>query len=444
MGFGLAIARKIPELKIKKKYSSIKSLVSFFMGVQFLIGLLIFSFLFFLSDYIAINFFHDSSASLLIKVMSIEYIIGFPILKFILQGLGKVKMYSLIEPARITIIFSFLFFIGALNALFVGVGYLLAGIILNIFLFTYFLFLFKETKLKNPEKEHVEETVRFGIILFAGTLAGIIISCIDVLAITYFKGIEDVGLYQAAFPTAQFLWIFSSAISIVILPVISELWVLRKKKILDNTVSIVIKFLFIFLFPVAAILISFPDLTLSMLFGEAYIPAAGALQILAVGAIFYSVYSLLNITLIGIGKPSISTKIFVAMTFIALLLNLLLVPLFGIIGAAIATVISYVAGFCIAFLLLKRDIKIKVKFFDIVKIFGSGFVSIFLILLIKPGLILEPILEIIISLFIVYVSYTALLFLTKVIKKDDIKILSKINLPIPKAITNLLNRLVRE
>jgi len=64
--------------------------------------------------------------------------------------------------------------------------------------------------------------------------------------------------------------------------------------------------------------------------------------------------------------------------------------------------------------------------------------------IIKPLLQIEPIFAAISSLFIVYFLYLESLFLTKVIKKDDIKVLEKINLPIPKLIINILNKLVRE
>jgi len=448
MGFGLAVARKIPQLKAKGQYSRIKSLIRHFFWIQVGLGLIIFAFLFLLSDYLAMNFFHDPSASILIKILSAEYIIGFPLFKFTLQGLEKSRLYSSIEPIRIILIFFFLLSLTAVNAIFVGWSYFIAGLIINILLGIYLLKIFSKSKNTRIQKKEVDETFRFGLILFAGTLAGVIISYIDVLAITYFKKIEDVALYQAAFPTAQFLWIFSSAIAIVLLPIVSELWILKKKKTISNSVSILVKFLFIFLFPLATILIAFPDLALSTLFGEAYasVPAQQTLQILSIAAIFYSVYSLLNTTLIGTGKPEISTKIFIIMTGFALFLNILLVPWLGIVGAAVATLVSYAAGFFMANkAIIKDKINIKINYLDIGMIFSGGIISIFITWGIKAVLTLEPIFESIISLFIVYVFY--ILFLTKivkVIKKDDIKVLDKINLPIPKVLINLLNKLVRE
>ena len=445
MGFGLSIARKIPQLKAKGQYSRIKSLVRHFFWIQVGLGITIFVFLFILSDYLAMNFFHDQSASLLIKILGAEYIIGFPLFKFTLQGLEKSRLYSSIEPIRILLIFFFLLSITAINAIFVGWGYFSAGLVINIFLGIYLLIIFNKSKNTKVQKKEVDETFRFGLILFAGTLAGVIISYIDVLAITYFKKIEDVALYQAAFPTAQFLWIFSAAIGVVLLPVVAELWALKNRATLNNTISLLFKFLFIFVFPLAAVLIAFPDLALRTLFGTDYVAAASVLQILAFGAIFYNVYSLLNISLIGIGKPAVSTKIFISMTLVAVFLNIFLVPTYGIIGAAVATTVSYFFGLILTMISLKNDIEFKIKLRDAVFILVGGCTSIlFTMWIIKPLLQIEPIFAAISSLFIVYFLYLESLFLTKVIKKDDIKVLEKINLPIPKLIINILNKLVRE
>ena len=180
MGFGLSIARKIPQLKAKGQYSRIKSLVRHFFWIQVGLGITIFVFLFILSDYLAMNFFHDQSASLLIKILGAEYIIGFPLFKFTLQGLEKSRLYSSIEPIRILLIFFFLLSITAINAIFVGWGYFSAGLVINIFLGIYLLIIFNKSKNTKVQKKEVDETFRFGLILFAGTLAGVIISYIDV------------------------------------------------------------------------------------------------------------------------------------------------------------------------------------------------------------------------------------------------------------------------
>jgi O-antigen/teichoic acid export membrane protein len=56
----------------------------------------------------------------------------------------------------------------------------------------------------------------------------LLISSADTLILTYFKSLEEVGLYSAVIPIINLMLYFPIAISTVIMPLSAELWAKRK------------------------------------------------------------------------------------------------------------------------------------------------------------------------------------------------------------------------
>jgi O-antigen/teichoic acid export membrane protein len=82
-------------------------------------------------------------------------------------------------------------------------------------------------------------------------------------------------------------------------------------------------------------MIAFPENAIGMLFGETYLGATGALQILSIGAVFMSLNYILGYSIIGIGKPGLNTKISFVTMIINLMLDLALIPFIGMYGVAV-------------------------------------------------------------------------------------------------------------
>ncbi|KUJ98625.1 MAG: Polysaccharide biosynthesis related protein [Thermococcales archaeon 44_46] len=99
----------------------------------------------------------------------------------------------------------------------------------------------------------------------------------------------------------------------------------------------------------------FPEATINFFFGAKYVSASKALQILALGFMFHTLLGLNGMSLIVIGEPRLNL---IGDSFAALLnvvLNIRLIPAFGLEGAAIATASSYfVANVFRSFWLYKK------------------------------------------------------------------------------------------
>jgi len=105
-------------------------------------------------------------------------------------------------------------------------------------------------------------------------------------------------------------------------------------------------------------------LFITSFFGTAYADGAIALQILLFGVLFYTV-SLINENIVsGIGKPQIIMNIIVAAAIVNIVLNFILIPLFGINGAAIATMVSYVMMFAFTTIRAARFTEMQLPFYE--------------------------------------------------------------------------------
>ena len=444
IGLGQAVTKFVSEFDSKKDPGKIKSAIYYPFIIQFFIGAAITVFLYVFSDFIATNFFHEPGAKIIIQIMSIEFFIGFVILKSVLQGLHKVSYYALIEPVRLALIWCFAFFLIGAGAGGIALSYLASAIIINAGLIVYVFKIYRSFGKAARTASVAWSTLRFGITVFVGNVASVLISSVDVLAITFFLSVKDVGLYQAAMPTANLLLVFSSALSIVLLPSASAIWSSEKKQALGTAVSLIMKALLIFIMPFAIIMITFPEIIMNFIFGNSYIIAAPLLQILSIGAIFSSLWSIMLITLLGIGKPEITTKIVIMTACVNLVLNVILVNLIGVYGAAISTSVSYIIVMVITYRLMRKYIKVYINPKDVAKVFLGSILSVMVIFAIKGVLVTNEIVEAAAILVIGLVVYAAFILLSRAVIKSDIKILTEIDIKMPKFMLKFLYRIEKE
>ena len=74
MGVDYAVVSKIPALLIKKDYDKCKSVIYAAVYIQLAIALIIAVILFFLSDFLAVNYFKEPAASMILKLLLILFV----------------------------------------------------------------------------------------------------------------------------------------------------------------------------------------------------------------------------------------------------------------------------------------------------------------------------------------------------------------------------------
>ncbi|ASJ15375.1 flippase [Thermococcus radiotolerans] len=188
-----------------------------------------------------------------------------------------------------------------------------------------------------------KELVKFSIPLMLTGIAGFVMTWTDTLMLGYYLGSDVVGLYNGAAPIAKLLPIFLNSAGLIFPPLATVLYTHGKINELNRVYQILTKWIFLGTFPLFALIFLFPAATINLFFGAKYISAAPALQILALGFMFHTLLGLNGWSLIVIRESNFIMYSTLISAGINVALNILLIPHYGIEGAAVATTASYFA-----------------------------------------------------------------------------------------------------
>lgn len=251
----------------------------------------------------------------------------------------KVVIQNLVVPgSRFLFVFGALYFgLSSLGVSYAYVGsYALGALVGGMYLVR------KTTILEGGTATQMRrELVIFSAPLFAMKALGLVFSDLDTFMIGYFATATDIADYHVVYPISQLLTTFIGAFSFLFLPILSELHSESRGPEMARVYQVVTKWVFISTFPLFLVITFFPDWVIQWTFGARYTPASFALSILSVGFFIHAVAGLNVGALTSIGKTRVIMYDNLVVAVINFGLNLLLIPRFGIFGAAVATAIAY-------------------------------------------------------------------------------------------------------
>ncbi len=235
------------------------------------------------------------------------------------------------------------------------VNFLFIGVLSTIIVFFFFSRLPQEAnKITISFKEIIKRSGPMAI----SSMSFLLMQSVDVLMLTKFTTYEDVAYYAVTVKLTMVIAIVLSSVNAVIAPDISHLFSASKKEALRARVQQGTKLIFVLTFPLILIMALGSGIILK-LFGEGYDVAKSALLILLIGqtinALCGSVGTYLNMT----GKHVALQKILVSALAINIVLNYLLIPAYGILGAAIATSASMIVWNIVAVIYVYKKDKLK-------------------------------------------------------------------------------------
>lgn len=425
-GLSQALVKFIPGFLIKKKYDKIKNSIVIAFGMTFVTIIIISLLLFLFSDFLAKNYFKTPLA---IPVLLLFILILFfsnlrTLLRSIFQAFQKMVIYVLIYLAENALILILLFFFFAFKKnIFIAVyshiiAYVLIFIVFSLLLFKVFNFFKHKVAVK---KDLVKRLFKFGIPVILSGIGGMIILYTDTLILTYFRSLEEVGIYNVVVPTVMMLMFFGKSIASVIFPMASELWARKKKKYLEDGLVMLEKYSFVIIVPLALIVLVFSKTILTLMFGAEYAIGATTMQVLIIGIIFFVIYAINSTLFSAIGKPEIGTKILLQGALINFILNLLVIPKLGMLGAAITSLITYFYVFILSVFKLRRFIKVRIPWVNWLKVFLSGGVMLGLVYWLKEIFFFNIYLKTIIICAVAGATYGLLIILLKVVSLKEIK-----------------------
>lgn len=252
-----------------------------------------------------------------------------------------------------------------------------------------------------------------------------VLSWTDTLMLGYFKTAEIVGIYSAIYPIAMLLSTGVDSLGYLYVPIISRLYSENQVQNIGKVNEISTKWGFVITVPVFFLIYVLPEFVVNTLYDYRYIEASNILQILALGFMMNSLFGLNYYTLMATGKANFLMICSLFSAALKIILNLILIPSYGMIGAAIASIISYTT----------IEIYMTLKLYKFYKIhpFSSKYLKVILVSILLIGifyifrtLAMQDPFRIIEYYFFFLISYFVLILLTNSMDEEDIKILQNV------------------
>lgn len=164
---------------------------------------------------------------------------------------------------------------------------------------------------------------------------------VDIVLLQTFYGSTETGLYRASLRVSEFLWFVPIVIGTVFIHSLSELWSRGRADLVEEIAARSTRYTVVITLLFAIGIATLAEPFVRLYFGRDFLPAVGPLLVLLPGAFGFAVAR----QLFSVGQAKGTLRILILATGTAatlnLVLNLALIPPYGMWGAATATSISY-------------------------------------------------------------------------------------------------------
>ncbi len=431
LGLSDGVLRFVSFYRGRKQPGKISFLVKFSLKTALISSILAGVILYLASGTIAENLVHNPGIIIYLKVFSflIPVSVLSNVLLYTLRAYEKINLYSFsmnIFQNFTKVAFLVLFVIIGIKFNPIIASFFFSAVLLLLlafFLCKYKLpgIFIKRLVSKEQKKHLVRELFAYSWpIIFVGIISNIFYWT-DSLVLGYFKSAFDVGIYNVAIPLASLLGIAPELFMQLFFPMISFEYS-RKNILLIREISKQIgKWIFIINLPLFYLLTFFPEIIINTFFGGEYLPAINVLRILSLGALIGTTFTISNNLLSMAGKSRLILINFSALAIFDLVLNILLVPKYGMNGAASSTLIS--------FSLLTLITTMQARNYTGIIPFRRKMLKIFLVslLLLIPALIIKSMFDLnlisIMASFIAFlIVYAVLLYFSGCLDRNDLNV----------------------
>ncbi|WP_423743380.1 flippase (plasmid) [Haladaptatus sp. SPP-AMP-3] len=217
----------------------------------------------------------------------------------------------------------------------------LASFVITGLIASYYLVVRLPFSLRGGSRSRTRELLRFSFPLMIASTMAVQLGTIDTLVLGIKSDTASVGVYNVVFPLAQLLTLFNASFGFLVMPVISKFHSQNDDDSMRDVYQTVTKWVFIMTLPIFLMMLLFPETIIRRTFGAQYTGGALTLMILTAGFFVQGVTGPNGDTLTSIGNSKLIMILNGGVAILNIALNVVLVPRFGAVGAAIATATVY-------------------------------------------------------------------------------------------------------
>ncbi len=279
---------------------------------------------------------------------------------YYLRAIDKTRLFAIqgIFNTLMTIILNVVFLVVFEIGI---VGYVLSVVIANV-LTVIFIFIFsgigRDISFHAVKRAKISELLRYSIPLIPATVLWWITDVSDRYLVTYFRGSSENGLYSASYKIPTLITLVAG--------IFIEAWQFSAidekddESELSKFYSTVFNAFMGVVFLASAVLIFASKLCAKLLFDDSYFAAWRYIPTLLVATAFMALVSFFG-TVYMVKKKSVTSLLTaISGAVINIILNILLIPKYGPLGAAFATAVCYFAVFLIRMFNCVRYVKFKI------------------------------------------------------------------------------------
>jgi len=287
-------------------------------------------------------------------------------------------------------------------------GLLIADILALLYIFYLTV---PEIGIRKPDFRNIKEYLKFGIPTIVGNLSYWIVNSLDRYIIGILLGTALVGYYSPGYTLGSSIGMLYYPLAFLLTATLAKTYDENNLEEVKKILSYSFKYLMAFAIP----LLSKPILTV---LSTQEIASQGYLitPFVALSALLFGVYGIMSEVLVLEKRTLISGRIWIIAAMLNIVLNFVLIPYFGIIGSAIATLIAFAAGLIITLFYSLKSLRFDLNLKFILKSIVSSILMSNIIFLLQP----EGLFSILLTIGICASIYFILMCLLKGISINDL------------------------
>jgi O-antigen/teichoic acid export membrane protein len=426
-GLQTGMVRFLPPAIRQKDDATVWGTIQIGAGIPTALGIVLAAGLFLFARPLAIQIFHDPRLVLVFRLICLAIpldALGF--IAFTIIVSFKKMQFSTLAQHVVTPVAKLLLTVGFLMVGFGMYGVIIAYVVasvLGLVLLIYFINL--QFPLKRPlraAKRNTGQLLRYSLSTHLGWIFLTVRGTLETLILGFLGLTLGVGVFAAAARLTSVGNMLFSAIGGISAPIISDLHTRRETSQLKAYYQTTTRWLLIFNLPLFLTFVIFATPLLSV-FGAEFIVGANALKILAVGTLVYTCTGVGATVLDMTDHPKLNSTNTVMMVFFTLSLDILLIPRWGVNGAALASASSTV--FINVLCLFEVLVLLHMHPYDrsFLKPLVAGIASAIVTLLLYQWLAVSSLLQLIIGGIVLWGVYIGTLLLLK-FSKDDLLVIN--------------------
>lgn len=205
----------------------------------------------------------------------------------------------------------------------------------------------------------VQRLFHYGKYVFGTNISSMLMKSTDQLMLGVLAGPVPVASFNMAARVINFVEVPTITVASIVFPQSA----LRNRQQGTEAVKLLyeksVGAILAFLLPLVLLVAVFPELIILIIAGKEYLDSALLLQIVIFYSLFIPFARQFGTIMDSIGRPQLNFYLIALLAVLNIGLNYLLIGIYGVLGAAFATLFTYVIGFVASQLILHRLLKVN-------------------------------------------------------------------------------------